>query len=524
MVIRDVYNRPRQRVAPSYSFDLVAVVAHARRAWALETAYQVCVLAVFVTGVATNLAATVTAVCVLLALPLMVMVLRTAPQVLRLKGKALWSRVLRGPDSDTGAAELRLQTRKLVLCTLGLCLVVLAPLLAARFLSTPMSATVPACSAMILLIVFFSLMAGAARQWAVNCLRRTEMLRPAALTARMRVIDAQQSHTLVVYSRDPLDKRDPTPFLGSGRFQRRWLPETIRLRRRAEEGAEPQDFPYPPFDLGELIDHIKIRLAELSNSANWVSMPGFAIRDRLFTDEWHATSVRELFDREPGPTDIHGAINDPYGPAHHYLEIGATQTGEVVTTIFARFLIVANALSLDIAMGALTSVPQEFLVVDAFKENGLGAVVRAAWRGLRTIPRDISRVWQLGEAPVVLTRGAWARADRTLIPRRGVVIGTNLSVRERASVVWNAPEAALIRQEITRHKALILKHLFEVIAEFLKGKGVDVSDFEKQATTVINANVFNQRDATFHGSSFGDNSPVNNETPDGNTDTEGGKI
>jgi hypothetical protein len=64
-VLRDVYNDRVRRVAPSYGFDVVMVVWHAWRAWWLEAAQNLCILAVLAIGMTHSPLATLIAVFVL---------------------------------------------------------------------------------------------------------------------------------------------------------------------------------------------------------------------------------------------------------------------------------------------------------------------------------------------------------------------------------------------------------------------------------------------------------------------------
>jgi hypothetical protein len=64
-VLRDVYNDRVRRVAPSYGCDVVMVVRHAWRAWWLEAAQNLCILAVLAIGMTHSPLATLIAVFVL---------------------------------------------------------------------------------------------------------------------------------------------------------------------------------------------------------------------------------------------------------------------------------------------------------------------------------------------------------------------------------------------------------------------------------------------------------------------------
>src|SRR4051794_31053243 len=89
LVIHGVHNDCRHREAPSYGFDLVPVLEHARRAWVLGTAHQICTFTVFTVGLLTNITATVLAGCAIAAMPLVANVPRTFLRALQLKGRSL---------------------------------------------------------------------------------------------------------------------------------------------------------------------------------------------------------------------------------------------------------------------------------------------------------------------------------------------------------------------------------------------------------------------------------------------------
>src|SRR5689334_5552148 len=82
-VVRKVLLDADHRVAPSYGFDLVPVVEHAKRAMVLDLAQQGCFVAVL-TGAWLSTPALVTAVLCLLGIwALGIRVLRVAPEVFR---------------------------------------------------------------------------------------------------------------------------------------------------------------------------------------------------------------------------------------------------------------------------------------------------------------------------------------------------------------------------------------------------------------------------------------------------------
>lgn len=500
-IIRKVHNDPRHRVAPSYGFDLIPVVEHAWRAWALETSQQSCILSVLAIGLLSNTPAAIMAVSGIGLWRLAPLMLRTALKVLWLKAKAMKTRWFRRRGDSGEAAHLREQTRLLGASTGGCVLLIVVPLLTARFIHTPLSEVVLAAALLLLLIAVVSAVAGAARQMAMNHIHRAKSLRPETLTKRQKVIDAQQSHTYVVYRRQPstddaegsgtLDPyHEPTPFVGSGELVYQWrLPLSLQLLRPGTESMAQREHTTPPFWAHELVDHLKTAMAPVGDAADRLRLHGFQVRDRLYIAETDVPSERGFLREESGPSDITKIIDDPHGTTRHYLEIRVTDTGELVTTVFLRVTVKGRSLSLDFSTCALTRTSDDYHMLDKHGESGKCAVLRSTLRGLRDLPDDVSRLWQLGGVPVVFALAAWSRKDRSCVPRRGVTIGTRLSVREEKSVTWN--ESKIDRIVIYDHMKIVEQRLFKAAEDFLQSKNVDISTFKKQASSIVNMGVLN---------------------------------
>lgn len=477
------------------------MVEHAWRAWALETSQQACIFSVLAIGLVSNAPAAIMAASGIGLWRLACLTLWTAPEVLGLKVKAIKAKWFRRRGGSDEAARLREQTRLLGAGAGGCVLLIAVPVMIAGFVHTPLKEVVAAAALLLLLIAVVSAFVGAARQLAMNGIHRAESLRPEALTKRQKVIDAQQSHTYVVYRRPPptddaegreaLDPYyEPTPFVGSGQVVYWWLPPLgIQLLRPGTESMEQREYKTPPFRAHALVDHLKTAMAPVGDAADPIRLRGFQVHDRLYIAETDVPSEREFLQEESGPPDIAKFINDPHGTAHHYLEISVTDTGELVTTVFLRVTVKGRSLSLDFAACALTRTPDDYHVLDKHGESGKRAVLRSTLRGLRDLPNDVSRLWRLGEVPVVLACAAWARKDRSLVPRRGITIGTRLSVREEKSILWN--KAQLDRTAIYDHIKIVEQRLFKATEDFLESKNVDISMFKKRAASIINMGVLN---------------------------------
>ncbi|MFE9746114.1 hypothetical protein ACFYOT_14500 [Saccharothrix saharensis] len=515
-VIRDVHNDCRHRVAPSYGFDLVAVVEHARRAWALGTAYQLCLVALFAAGLCTDVLATVSAVCALLAMRSVADVPRTSLNLLKLQGRS-WGRRWRARAEPADAVQkLREQKRRFWL-DLGTCaLLVVVVAVTAKLTSSSLSAALPQGMVTLLLAAALAVVAGVTRQLALNRLHRTADLRPTRLSKRSEVVDAQQASTLVVYGHHYSSQSTPSPFVGSG-FVHRWPPQSIQLVRDEAKKSEFIASDHPRFDAPELVRFLRKAATELGSHQEGPGLPGLHVRDRLFIAEEHVAAARHLLLDEPTANEIEQIINDPGSLVKHYLEIGVSRSGEVVTTLFLNLTLGARTLNIDFALGMLTSLPREFRVVDAYRRNGAGEVVRSAFRSLRDLPRELRRSWHLGTVPWVAVRAWYARKDRTLVSKRNSVIGARVSIRQESDLKDRDRHIAFDAPEILKNKNFILNPMIESIVEFLKLKGMDVSTFERQVNTIINANVFNTGSLKFDNSAIGQDATVNQAgtaTPD----------
>ena len=521
-VIREVHDDVRHRVAPSYGFDLVPVVAHARRAWGLETAHQAALLTTLVIGALTDFETTVVALCLFTALPLVILIARCALTVSRLKAHSLWQR-LRGhalPAEDR--RRLAEQGRKLLLGTLGILAVAAVPGLVANNAGHRIAASIPRAAIAFGLITALAAVTAAVRQWIINRLHHTTDFRPARLSRRLQVIDEQQSRVLVVYSREYSYTREPTPYVGSCNAVRTWDSRIVSLtREETDESGVPEE--HPPFFPHELVDFVRKKTAELGAPAHGPGLPGLYVRDRLFVPEEEAGQVLPLLKRDPSAREIEEIIAEPDHQPMHCLEIGASRTGEVVTTAFIGLKVSVSALTIEVSIGALARPPEEYAVVDAYREQGTGALLRAVLRAALEPHRQFRDLWRLAVAPVSLVRGLLVRKDRTLTLRRRTVIGPQTSIREEVATRWRRTDPAFDGPEIDRHKNLILQAVLDAIVEFLELRGIDTSAFKRQITTIINTSVLNTGTMKVDGgAAIGNNAQVVQPPPADQGTTKGG--
>ncbi|WP_245848743.1 hypothetical protein [Lentzea kentuckyensis] len=508
LVIRGVHNDCRHRVAPSYGFDLVPVLEHARRAWVLGTAHQICTLTVLTAGLLTDVTATVLAGCAIAAMPLATNAARAFLRAVRLKGRLVGRKCLGRKVSEEEEQELKEQTHRFLL-NLGGCAVLAGAVVhTADRTHTSLSASLPQSAVLVSLTAFLVIVAGMTRQLAVNQMHLVANLRPARLCKRSEVVDTQQTSTLVVYDHDNSTYGTPSPFLGSG-FVYTWPQRSIQLVRDEARKADFITSDEPRFDAAELMRFLQKKATELSRSHEGPGLSGLHVRDRLFVSQEKVLAATHLLLGEPTPDEIDEIANDPNSPVQHYLEVSVSKTGEVVTTLFLGLTLRARTLNVDMVLGMLTSLPYEFLSVDAHRENGAGAVARSAFRALRDLPREAGDAWRLITAPWVVACALYGRRDRAVTPRRRRGVGSRFSLRQAVELVDRPRHVAFDRREIEDSKNVILNTLLDAIKEFLELKGMDVSAFKGQVTNIITTDVFSAGPLKIENSAIGANAQVN---------------
>ncbi|MBB6345204.1 hypothetical protein FHU36_001713 [Nonomuraea muscovyensis] len=511
-VIRQVYNDTARMVAPSYGFDLIPVVRHAWRAWLLDTTQHLCVLAILVL----NPPVAIVVVSTLCFLCLLRVMIRSALVVLPLRAKAIIDRLLHRPRWLSESDELRQNVRLLRLSGLGCAVLILTLPMVAGFAHVSLEQMTRSAAFLGLLLVVVVSGKAAIQQLSLNSMHWAEALRPPKLTLRQLAIDDQQFHPYVVYQRpsppEPEEKPEhftfkrideqQSPFVGSGQLVHRWLPPlTVQLLKSQPLGngdgddhgkhtpMEVLEYPKPPFKAHELVAHLKKAMAPMGDVEDPTGLRGFTVHDRLYIAEPDVEPSPEWLRKRPNQNQIDEMIDDPYDAVHHFLEIGATATGELVTTVFLRVTVKGRALSLDFAACALTRTPAEYQVLNAFAETGVSAVLRSVLRGLLNLPAEVARVWRLAEALQLLIGAMRARKNRMLKPRRGMAIAAQLSVREEKSTPWE--HAQLDEVTIHDHMKLIEERLLKATEDFLESHEIDTSAFKKRATSIINMGVLN---------------------------------
>lgn len=533
MVIRRVYNDSKHMVAPSYGFDLVPVVVHAWRAWCLETLRWILILSVLLGGLVRTPAATVAVAALFGLCWCLATAVRSALVALPLKAKERADRFLRRARWRSQSNDLAAQLRSMKLAWIGSGVLAVAVPVISGMAGIPLTQLLQQATITGMLITVVACGCGAAQR---SALHRTAKGRlPAPKSRRYQTINEQQHHPFVIYRRPPKEEPQPEnfrdilalddsrkPFVGAGRLIHRWSPPlSIHLLQKGAGSMADREFDPLPFKAHELVIHLKDEMQRLDGADDATSLPDFRKADRIFIAEADVTSERDWLLGEPSADKINEIIDRPFDRFHHFLEIRTSVFGELVTTVFVRTTVKGRALSLDFAACALTRTPDDYHVLDEYGERRPGAILRAAVRGITNILTDTMRSWRLIHVPAILLGAFRARRTRVLDAKRGVKIGAKLSVREEKRMPWES--AQLDRTLISDHVKLIEDRLLKAATEFLRDKGVDISEFEERATNIINTGIMNLGESmNVNGSAVGPHAQVRIDLPESFGSAAGG--
>jgi hypothetical protein len=450
---------------------------------------------------------------------------RSAMVVIPLKAKERMDRFLRRARWHSESDDLAEHLRSLKLACIGSGALVVAVPVVSSVTHLPFARLLQEVAMMGVSVVLVACGCGAAQRGALH--RAAKGRPPSPTGRRYHAIGKQQHHPFVIYRRPSKEEearsddfRDALlfedsvkPFVGAGRLIHRWNPPlTIHLLK--EDGDSIKNREIDPLPRAhDLVAYLKDEMRRLDGEDDATSLPGFRMKDRIYVAEADVDPERRWLLDEPEENEVNEIINRPFDRFHHFLEICASESGELVTTVFLRTTVKGRALSLDFAACALTRTPDEYHLLDYYGEDGFGAVLRAALRSLAELPADTVRSWRLIHLPVLVLGAIRARRDRLPFPKRGVKIGPELSLREEKSVSWES--AQLDRTLISDHVKLIEDRLLKAATEFLRGKGVDVSEFEERVTSIINTGIMNFGETmNVNGSAVGPNAHVKLDLPE----------
>ncbi|MCP2343144.1 hypothetical protein [Actinomadura rupiterrae] len=500
-ILHRIHSDPCHRVAPSYGFDLVPVVQHAWRSWSLDTSQQGALCLVLVLGrLYLGKPVVVTLLCWLGLHFCARTAVAAAPDAMRLKRRQLANRLLKPTVRDFSDLkhEHRLERQLWAFRTgcVPCLLFLLASLVSAGWEGRSPTGTIKAAFGLLLAIAVVVATAAALRQLALNRIQHAAHLRSGRLNRRETVIDEQQSHTVVVYHRpDPKNEEEkweefdpfapePTIFVGSGQLVHRWLPPmVVQLLRPGDQDMREREYKEPPFCTHELVDHLRLAMRRAADPEDPLRLR-LNVRDRVFLNERDIPAECDLLQGRPRPARLRQIIDDAHHDAHQFLEMQVSTDGELVTTCFLRAAVRGRSLSLDFAACALTRTPPHYQVMDLYGESGVGAVIRAALRALWRLPEETAQLVWLCGAPLTLGRAALVVRDRTVVPRRRLLVGSRISIREDKSLSWK--DSRFDETRIQDEIKLVEQRLLKAAECFLDSREVDTSAFKRKAANIIN--------------------------------------
>ncbi|MFW6692854.1 hypothetical protein [Streptomyces sp. MAR4 CNX-425] len=520
LVIDEVCTAPYRRVAPSYGFDIVPVMRHAWRAAALSTVLRVALVgAVAVPALAGALPCAVLLGCGLALLWLLrvTRMLREADrkrQPKRTSKRRYWKLVIFESDllrlvfprwkAEKPPVFRHIRVVALSVTATGVVVAVSHPGQALVALAVAMGTAV------------LCLAVGATRQLMLNRIHRARNLRPARLSGRQRAADLQQRHACAVYRRprhseDDDDEEegltfftvfgDRSPFVGAGELVYQWNPPmNIQLLRPSEDdGAQLHDLEHrePPFQTHELVDHLREAMRLLDTDSQDVRLP-IQVRDRVYVAETDVAADPSLA-LSLDDAELQAVINTPGARRHHFLEVTAPMAGsEFVATVLLRVSVQGRTLSIFMAACVLAHTPRSFQRTEEFGQQGAMAVVLSAFCELGALPREIQKSWRVVRHLRALGKAAVLPRGLTSEPRRNILTGSRVSIREKASQAWS--KVQLEKSDILGQMKTIELRLLRAASDFLSTKDVDISEFTNRALKIINSGIFN----------FGDNNNFNN--------------
>lgn len=485
--LNEAYHQRRRLIAPSYGFDLVAVLGHCLQARRLTVVRDAAITAVLVAALCASPLAATFVVGVLVTLYMFTstwQVVRDTTRELR-----------RGRSASVGFIFGRAMAVlfRIVGLTIAFALFSsVTAVLAAVSLGTSLAddsgssldslslAVIPAATLGLLLFTLGApVTANLIRQSKLEQLTPGRIPPPPARSDRFDEIRRQEAGNTVVFS-------GYRPFVGSGVLLKNWG-FAQRLVRAGDPllGSAPEaerEFDTAPFGAAELLTHLRDELTGLTREQEAEQqLPGLTVDDRIFLAGTEVAQLVPYTDPAHFPT----IIRHPTAPLRHYLVCQVVSwRGELVTTVYVHVAVQGRSLYMEFTSTALPPCDERFRVVDQVGGTGTLAYLRAGLKGLLDAPATV------GRAPLNLVRaGLDALANSDLFTggptRLGYDYGARVSVRELGMAADTRHH--LQTQEVDKHQRIIERRLLAAVLDFLESHGVDTSEYRQRAATLLNA-------------------------------------
>lgn len=479
----EIYHQPHRAVAPSFGFDLGAVLAHCRRARRITLIRDGVIVGSLL------FATCVSGPGVLLGLGLLagwygvVAGWRLASDTLRRLGggeRIAMGRVVR----DIVASLIGLTGFFIGLSLLTPLLGVLAAGAVLGGSDASQVMTLFGAGAVLTVLVALGAPTVAAFLRWRYAMQNAPGGRPdlADTDRRIQEIQQQQFGNTTVYS-------GYSPFIGSG------VPldvESLALRLiRTAEGLDDQskegdrEYTTLPFTNDELVRYVGTQLGGLATATDPEHrLPGLRVTDRIFAAGNEALWTEVWTDQ----ATIQRIIKEPADARRHYLACQVESwDGELVTSVYVHFVLVGRSLYMEIATCGLAPCRDAYRVVDDPRSHVPMAQLRAVWSGLTNAPGIVA------SAPANLIRALVRAVSRSAANQsrrlpRGFDYGARTSARELASP--DELRNDFQTQDVVKYKNVITRRVVAATLDFLESKGVDVAEFRQRANFLINSGVY----------------------------------
>jgi hypothetical protein len=493
-VLRNVYFDRSRRLAPSYGFELLSVLVHARRAWLLDLGQHVAVTLIALASLMIDPFSFAAAAAILASW----YVLRRAARLL-----SAYVRFLLGRTHPEEPDRIRAQAAIFGLAFVGIWGAILLALFitegAARLELVGAISLLDRVALLVALVATIAMVSACFRQ------RMISKLTPGVkesnrISRRLAEIDEEQTRPVTVYS-------GFRPFVGSGlelvtwSFAQRLLPSTEDAELEGKEQEKVATDDEPSFTTPEIVDYLKKRIADLAfDPMPERQLPNLIVRDHIFVIGTHARDVPDY----PEYTDFVQVMSNTTKRTRHYLACQVPSwDGEVVTTVYVHVSLQGRTLYLEFSTLVLPPTREEFHVVDRVGGTGIRAYSRCVAKTVWKLPETLVRCrLSLGTAARCIVYLARRKRWRKL-ESRGIDVGAWLSVRELGAELVTDRIARFQMttginyfqyRDVVKHAKVIERRLLAAVLDFLVAEGIDIGEYKQRALTILSSGILHMGD------------------------------
>jgi hypothetical protein len=503
--MRDVYLARGRQVAPSYGFDLVPVLIHARRASWIDHIQHILVVLVIIYWIRHDVFAAAITISSVIDWYVLKRLWRLAKDV---------ASYLRNRGTLAERAHLRRRFRWMIAGLVAPWFVVIGVAFYVARQVLDEHAAHPRHVALEVVLTIGSLIAVVAtaalvRQICVDAIpsaprHRTEY------RSRLERIRREQFRPITIFS-------GYRPFVGSGVEVRTWS-FAQRLRRVGEapeypadvlEDRPPSPLPaeggVPPFRTVELVDHVRQSISSLVIDIDpEVQLPNLRVYDAAFVGGFRSATLTDGATPDQianGVADaraINNLLDNPSSRDRHYLVCQVTAwDGEIVASMFVHVAIQGRSLYLELTSWALPQTRDSFMAVDMRRGSGLPAYWRALRRSALRMPTELARapegLVRLAARLSYLFKPSFQRAQQG---KRDV--GAAISLRELAANIHTDPKGYIAHpptmsyfqwRDVVKYHQLIERRLLSCVQEFLESRDIDTGEYRERAIALFNSGV-----------------------------------